>query len=193
MIDDRRVLAIFSEKVEKLDRYSFTKHIRENSIGFSFEGDPENGYIFALNGPGEEAVDAFALTLRMFLQDNDICSIHRLGGIYERLQISDVLKQQFAEARTLLNRFLQSPSRIELRGEELTNWTILETILYGLLAHTSVRKRAIADDWASDPIRFQVIYMEFLGIVSEILHFVLCAHEHNRHAIAEMDSSGGAR
>ncbi len=189
-MDDRRILAIFNEKVEKLDRYSFTKHIRESSIGFAVDGDPEGGYTFQLHGPNEEAVDAFALTLRMFLQNNDVCSIGRLGALYERIPVSELLKQQFADARSQLNSFLDRASSIELQGERLTNRLILDTILYGLLSHTSVKGRAIVDEWAGDPVRFKLIYMEFLSIVSEILHFVLWTHEHNLLALSELGSAG---
>jgi hypothetical protein len=192
-ISDIRVLEIFNEKVERLDRYSFTRHLRENSVGFTFGGDAEHGYTFQLNGPSEESVDAFALTLRMFLQNNDLCSIQRIDSLYERLSVSEVLRKQFADARAELNRFLDGPSQVILQNERLSNRVILETFLYGLLAHTSPDKRKKIDSWAKDPMRFQILYMVFLGVLTELLAFVLWAHEHNVLALSELRRLDGSQ
>lgn len=185
---DRKVLEIFNEKAEKLDRYSFTRFFREGNLGYSYREDDRGGGEFSFSGPSEESTDAFALTIRMFLQNNDLLGIANLDSLYQRLPISATLKAQFSEARSRLNAQLDGSSNVVVRGESLSNRTILNAFLYGLLAHTSLRERETIDGWAKDSIQFQLLQMVFFGILADILEFVFWTHEHNRFAMAELDA-----
>jgi hypothetical protein len=68
-------LNLFNEKAERLDKLSFVKTMFETKTGVSLSGEAKEDGTFEINsersGPDEEAVDAFVLTFRFFIQDNE--------------------------------------------------------------------------------------------------------------------------
>ena len=184
-----KILKLFNEKAERLDQLSFTKFVRETPIGFSISVKKGEPVQFEGRGPSAEATDAFVLTLRYFVQDNEPISIRKVGEIYETAAISSQLKDQYREARTLINQALDEFSMVELKGERLTNRRVFEVFLYGGLAHANPSKKDEFDRWASEPILFGIIQMVFHNIVVELLSFILWAREHNLLAIRELENA----
>jgi hypothetical protein len=185
--DDRRILEIFNEKVDKLERSSFARFLKENQLGYTFQRNSDGSFMFTLSGPSEEATDAFSLTLRMFLQNNDVLSFANLDALYQRLPVTEHLRLQFTESRKRLNEHLDGPSIVVMKGDRLSNRYILKTFLYGLLAHTDLTARHTIDAWAEDPIRFQILQMVFFGVLIDIVEFAIWVRTHNQLALTSMD------
>jgi len=66
----RTALKLFNEKADKLRNSNFVKAAVENS-GVSLSWQEGEFFQITRTGPTEENVDAFVLTLRFFVQDND--------------------------------------------------------------------------------------------------------------------------
>lgn len=121
--------------------------------------------------PDSENIDAIALTLRFFMQDNEPCSLSNLSKIYERLPINIEIKEKFSQARTSLNTYLDSQSLIKyiFNFTSLTNREILNTFMYGGLAHSQHKKRY--NEWMRSPIA-PVYTNEFCTIVAEMVRII---------------------
>jgi hypothetical protein len=181
-------LMLFNEKVERLDRLSFTQYVRQNKIGFSVNSREGEPVTFDVRGPGEEATDAFVLTLRLFIQDNESISIRRMGSLYDTLPVPDEMRERFRISRERLNMFLGSSASIQLHSEVLTHRKILEVFLYGGLAHANAAKRAEFEQWARNPMLFGMLQFTFHSILITLMQFLLWARHHNLGAIAHLQS-----
>lgn len=90
-------LSLFNEKASKLSRLSFTKEIFKCSTGVTIKINRKNDGFYELTqerrGPFEEAIDAFVLTIRFFIQDNESVSLRNIAKIYEVAPIELKLKK----------------------------------------------------------------------------------------------------
>ena len=68
-------------------------------------GEPWTG---EYSGPDGEAVDAYILTLRMLIQDNEPISLRNMRRLYREERIAVSLADQFDEACAELNAFLDT-------------------------------------------------------------------------------------
>ena len=179
------VLQLFDEKAAKLERSLFTEFIRKESVGFSFDYEAGNVNVY-VRGPHPEAVDAFVLTLRFFVQDNEATSFRNMEKLYKTLPVSTELITQLQEARAKINAFLDSNSMFEIAGKKLLNREIFEVFLWGGLAHANGKLKERFDAWASDEYLFPLINMEFHSILAEVLRFTFWLRDHNEFAMREL-------
>lgn len=125
------------------------------------------------------------LTLRLMLQNNDVVSLGQMTRLYERLPVASKHKDNFLDARTKINAYLDqntSPSLVYRRkdpgtgrivhDETLTNRRVLELIIYGDKAHLEAEKAAIVSgqrSWEAGSAlldnTFNVVAAEFLNCV----------------------------
>lgn len=99
----------------------------------------QEGHWTSLIGMHREDLDAYALNLRPLIQAQDGYSIRCLAAIYEALP-EDYAEEKsaFAYVRGELNAFFSRETSLQiLPGKRLTNWDLLETYLYGGIAHNS--------------------------------------------------------
>ena len=94
-----KLLELFNEKAEKLARLSFIETIFKYNSGVSIKISKRDDGLYDLiqerRGPLEEAIDAFVLTIRFFIQDNEPISFRRLAEIYDMAPIEKKLKEEF--------------------------------------------------------------------------------------------------
>src|SRR5437879_6089579 len=93
--DDLALLGLYNERASELNDSSFLRDIRAGS-----------GPIFHLHSgpfravrecePSTEAMKAFLLTFRLFIQDRDGLSFRAIAGLFAKLAISEHLKQEVA-------------------------------------------------------------------------------------------------
>jgi hypothetical protein len=131
-------LKLFNEKADKLKRCSFTRFVYEQDAGVYMSAKKDENIVIERTGPSEEAIDAFALTFRFVIQDNEKSSFRNLGKIYDELPDSNLQKESFANARRDLNYYLDAFSMFNVNNVRLSNRHILEVFMYGGLSHANV-------------------------------------------------------
>ncbi len=180
-------LKLFNEKSEKLKRCSFTCLAFEHESGVSFSAKIGEAIKIERKGPDEEAIDAFILTFRFFIQDNEKTSFRNLDKIYNELSIPQLQKDLFSNARKELNTYLDSPSLFNINNETLSNRHILEVFIYGGLSHASEIKKKIFDFWMSNPFLSAHLQNEFVFILANVLNVIMYIQNLNIAVIKELN------
>jgi hypothetical protein len=120
-----KAFRLFNEKAEKLARLSFMDkmHHPASGVSISFERTNAEGEGFIKQerrGPEEEAIDAFVLTFRYFIQNNEPTSLANMENFYLEAPIHRQLQQQFVNLRKEVNKYLNQKINITLNNETLT-------------------------------------------------------------------------
>ena len=183
---EQDLLRLFNEKVTKLDRLRFTQSVREKKVGFTINIKDDGGV--EVHGPTEDEIDAFVLTLRFFVQDNEAISIRNVGELYASLPVSEELKRNFANSRASVNAALDGHANLILLDEHLTYRRVFEVFLYGGLAHANPTKRAEFDSWAKEEVTFAFLKTTFIKAVIELLRFLLWARHHNEKTLEALQA-----
>ena len=154
-------LELFNEKTEKLARLSFIETIFKYNSGVSIKISKREDGLYDLiqerRGPLEEAIDAFVLTIRFFIQDNEPISLRRLAKIYDIAPIEKKLKEEFILLKNQINTYLDSNLAVAItinnNEEILTHRKILNTVIYGGLSHANTKKKRKYDFWMKSPLK----------------------------------------
>src|SRR5215212_2112673 len=149
--DALATLRLFNEKADKLGQLSLNRRMLERDFQFGPIVGPERvvqGFHF--DGPDDEAIDAFVLTLRFFIQDNEPTSLRNMSCQFASLPIDPTLVARFEQERAAANALLDSSAFISIDGERLTCRRLVDTFVYGDRAHASPEKRENYRLWMSD-------------------------------------------
>jgi hypothetical protein len=172
------ILHLFNEKAAELEDSTFYRLLSTTGITMKFQFDGDPPIIIDTGGLGQEHVKAFVLTARFFIQDNEQISFHKVSAIYCSLASGDPLRVKFESIRdsleTSLNAF--SPFRFP---EVLTYRHILNTFIYGKLAHANSDKRAEYQRWSRHIVRAGLISNEFTRALKFLLVAVLLVRQVN--------------
>jgi len=185
---DIEALKLFNEKAEKLAQLIFTETMFNQRTKVEINYETGKGFKVLRKGPDSENIDAMALTLRFFMQNNEPCSLRNLSKIYIRLPINKDIKEKFSQARNSINNYLDSQSLIKyiFNFKSLSNRDILDTFMYGGLAHSKYKKKY--DKWMRSPIA-PAYTNEFCSIAAEmvrLIHYYI--REFNKIVIKEIES-----
>jgi hypothetical protein len=86
-------LELFNEKADKLLDSAFVGALVSGKTEATISGRRQENGSFeitpVLRGPSPEAVDAFVLTFRFFIQDNETTSLRSIATIYEEIGDDD--------------------------------------------------------------------------------------------------------
>lgn len=170
----RETLSLFVEKANKLLSLSFIKSITERGgLDLNISWNANEGLNVIRGGPGDEAVDAFVLTFRFFIQNNERVSFGSLNDqVMADSGVSDAWKTEFTRIRAELNEYLDARPTINyaVDGKSISsNRELLDTFVYGGLAHANVQKRQVFEAWRSDQMAFQLLQFQFATILVNTL------------------------
>lgn len=188
--EDLEALELFNEKAEILKNSTFLKFLIEQkpSIRSSWkDGEP---FEIETRWPDEEAVHAFVLTLRFFIQKKERSSFRQMARIYDNLPISQQKKKLFKDARKNLNDFLDSESPFRSHAQAITFREILKVFIYGELAHADEKKREILDKWRVVALFYAMMYQEFLYILAFVTNSIAYVENLNEEVIKELSQNG---
>lgn len=171
-------LKLFNEKAEKLRTLPFTSDLHGSGVTIKWSKETKRIEAFR-RGPHGQSIDAFILTLRLFIQDNSKISIRKLAEYYRMLDVPEDLKQQFAQSRVNLNKFLEQDAGINHNNNKFSNRDILELVIYGGYAHANLEKKRLYDGIMNFGFMGDLITNEFVHITGNILNFILCIRELN--------------
>ena len=189
-------LRLFNEKVEELLGLSFVKGVTAPNAGFKLSGKRREDGKFTLQsevrGPSVEAIKAFVLTFRFFIQDNETISLRNIAALYEAAYIDPEQKSQFNSARIGVNKLLDAPNPINLNynGVTPTSREVMNVFIYGGLAHANPEKYRRYKEWMSFPPVAAILQACFNMILGEILHALAYIAQVNDATIKQLAHQG---
>lgn len=195
----KKILFHFNTKAEKISKSRLWDYLRNNNltINISDEGALVEGY------PSEE-LDAVILTIRLFIQKNDLIAIDNLDKeVYQHENIPSNFKQDFYKIKQTLQFYLDSASPYyeeedsSNRGfgmadnkekiKRYSNQELFNIMLYGELAHLSK-----AEEYAKVfnlNILGDINKFYFLDVLTRLKDFILQIKEVNMKGIEHLNSN----
>jgi hypothetical protein len=186
---DHDFIISFNDRVDKLSSGRFTSWSADRSSG---KGDPlmktriELGKSISVElfVPDDEALDAFFLNYRFFVQKKDYC-IWKLPGIYSKLSDCREEKKHFNDYLKTIDDYLNSDSGFKDNGINWTNKQIMFCILYGSVAHENKDKKLIVDQWKSEAVHWVLIWGRFIEILEFVHEGILLFQELNESLLED--------
>lgn len=167
-----KTLDYFDAKVERLSELRFTKFVTTASLVTPPLDEDPFEYL-RRETPDDESIDAFVLTMRLFVQNNEPISIRNIDALLQTLPISDELKAHSAEARADLNAVLDSYTPLRVKGEHLTYRRVFDVYFYGWLAHGgNEAKREEYMAWRAVPRIYGWTKVLFLMTLADTLEYL---------------------
>ncbi len=202
---DEQIAAIklFNEKALKLQNSSFVRDLQLPNAGVKIKGERQDDGNFAISserkGPSDESIEAFVLTFRFFIQDNEESSLRNIASIYHGTDFENDLTGRFDSARNAINHLLASPNPLNITYNETvpTNRQVMEVFIYGGLAHANPEKYALYKEWMSFPPVARMLETCFTLVLGQILNAISFIANVNEEAIQQLknrkpDSSSAA-
>jgi hypothetical protein len=168
-------LKAFNERAGKLLENSFYKNSLSSGTVF-LQIDKKIIY------PYQESLEAFILTFRFFIQDNDL-SIRKLASIYKNDKLSEELRNKFNTERTKFNKCLDGES-IKINDLVLDRRAILETFIYGHYAHSNSKLKKQFENCTSEQYG-TLWHFEFIKTLLKCMEAIKGIEALNKLAIEE--------
>jgi len=177
----REIFELFNEKATKLLGSSFLESLLKSDTGVKISGkikrDGSSEVHTVVRGPTQESIDAFILTFRFFIQNNESTSLGNIAQVYREASIDPEYLERFNSARNAVNQILDSPNSLNITFNESTptNREVMNTFIYGGLAHANPVNKEQFDTWmAFPPISglFQACFSLVLGHVLRAIKFI---------------------
>ncbi|MBC7877463.1 MAG: hypothetical protein H7Y59_09865 [Anaerolineales bacterium] len=171
-------LELFNEKASKLTNSAFIKSLTDKDkgikIGYNTIGENKFSPIVMQKGHSNDELDAFILTYRFFIQNNEASSFNNIAEIYNDPNLHKMYKTCFQAARTELTNLLNSLNKfgIEIDNRKLSNIEILDTYIYGELAHANSAKREKFQSWIKDEVVASLLTASLCFCLIEILNII---------------------
>ena len=162
---------LFIDKANRLLNCSFVNSYKNKSgvdLSWKQGSEPEVCH----RGPSQEQTDAFVLTFRFFIQNNDSISFSNMDKAFNANFIPSELRLKFVEAKGHLNNYLDSKTNFEVNGHGVTRRELLDVFIYGELSHTNHAKKVKYDNWMSNRIFATFMKNEFTSILFQVLNVI---------------------
>jgi len=191
-------LKLFNEKAEKLANLSFIQELTAPNTGVTIAGKQQDDGTVAvtseLRGPSQEAVDAFVLTFRFFIQNNERSSLRNIAAVYDSAPLDKALKDRFRSARDSINKLLDSPNLGNIKHNDVhpTNREIMDVFIYGGLAHASPNKHELFRQWMAFPPAAVLFQNTFTLILGNLLQGIMYITRLNQKAIQQLSAKDGS-
>ncbi len=179
----RRSLERFIEKAQKLESGRFAQFLlsQELSLKISRSSAEKPARVSPVE-PDDDAIDAFLLTFRFFVQDGDGISFRCLADhVSTDPVLSERWKQEFMKVHQSVVSWLSESSLFTAFGHTPTLEEIRDVFLYGDLAHMNERRRGPSgqtprqqfETWRQEKYLYPVYHHEFLQFLSHMLQAIL--------------------
>lgn len=185
----REALELFCEKAEKLRTSSLAARLNEHRPSFTWRAEDDS---LTFTGPAAEETEAFILTFRFFIQDNERCSLRKLGDLAEKGELSAEWCSEVTEVRSALNDFLDSvpPIRSSIGQTPPPSYRdILWFLVYGDLAHVNPERRDQLKKYTNPPLRRGFVTTQFHDVLYASLVAIREIEAVTRHELSGVSSS----
>jgi hypothetical protein len=196
MNEDFATLRLFNEKVERLQATRFAKKYADTvpevfaewrslstskGEGLSFEITGE--VVSRLSKHDQDDIDAFVLTYRMFIQQNDRVSLASLGKVYARDWMPEEPRESFQHAMSVVDEYLDSPIALVVYDQTISRRQLVDTVLYGGLAHSDVKKEAVYRSWMESGAA-GFFWVDFVVTMKDMTKYLAFYRELNEAVLA---------
>ena len=164
-------LQLFIEKTNRLKDSNFVKNAIAGS-GVNFKAAVGQVTTVTRSGPDQENIDAFVLTFRYFIQDNETISLRNIRDIFHSSYAVAEEKRKFDRARQQLNTFLDGNTMFDIGGK-ITRRKLMDSFIYGGLSHAKKDKKKQYDSWMGSSILAPFMENEFIVILFETLNIIV--------------------
>ena len=184
------VLELFIDKTYKLENSGFVNKIRQEfTLDINIDLSRSDVSEVRSIRPNQENIDAFILTFRFFIQDNEAISIRNLQKFFDSNFVTNEEKNKFNAIRKSLNDFLSKSSNLIFKEENISNSLLMDTFIYGGLSHATKKKKEKFDLWMSRNDaqeffwhKFAIIIFTVLQAIQSIRDMLLIVIERNKNA-----------
>lgn len=186
-------LYLFNEKSEKLVKLSFIPTTNKGtSASLKSKEVSKSGRTLTWEraGPSFEAIEAFILTFRFFIQDNEICSLRNMAKFYDENCKNKILQKNFHQARNAINNFLDSGPQmgITFLNETLSYRRIMDIFIYGEMSHATKLKKELFKKWMDSPLA-PFIENSFVSVLAVMYKYIIVIKGINSQVINELEST----
>lgn len=166
-------LELFIEKANKLENSGFVNKIKEEfTLDVSIDLSREDPLKIRSIRPNQENIDAFILTFRFFIQDNEATSIRNLQKFFDSEFVTNEEKNRFNAVRKNLNSFLSESTNLIFKDENISNYMLMDTFIYGDLSHAKKPKKDKFNLWMSRGYAQEFFWHKFLIIIFSVLQSI---------------------
>lgn len=185
-MDESLSLRLFNEKADKLLKTRFVCFIKETGKLSATISSNDEGATVTRVLPDQDAIDAFVLTFRFFIQDNEKSSFRQISKSFEKMPISSELKKELLDWRDALNKYLDNKVNITVFGYTPTRREVLDIFIYGGLAHANPQKKVIYDSWKKDDFTYAFLEVHFVSILEVVLRAICGVGNVTKRALTEL-------
>ncbi len=162
---------LYIEKADKLRNSNFVKRIT-NSSGITLSAGVGKPTTISKRGPDDENIDAFILTFRFFIQDNELISLRNISMLFKAAVDMEVEATNVDNAREHLNNYLNGNTMFDINGP-ISRRVLMDTFIYGGLSHANPPKKKQYDSWSGIGVIFPFMQNEFSIILYEVLNVIV--------------------
>jgi hypothetical protein len=180
-------LRLFNEKAQLLRESRFVQMVFTEGSGVTVSYRQGQPLRVVRRGADREALAAFALTFRFFLQKNDGISLKQIERLYHSLDVPEDDRCLVTENWKNLNGFLDSAPELAPNGQAITFRNVLETFIYGNLSHVNPGKEEVYKAWRAGPFAL-VLEGYFEHVLAEVLKFILWLASMNAETIQRLEN-----
>ncbi|WP_417560279.1 hypothetical protein [Marinomonas sp.] len=94
-----------------------------------------------------------------------------MSKFFEEEHIKDEIKNKYEEARVRLNEYLDGSTGINV-GKPVSRRNLLDTFIYGELAHSNMQKKKVYDEWMRDELLSIILKNEFRLTLINVVHII---------------------
>ena len=175
-----QTLRTFNERVRELSGTSFSRTVLFQETGFAMDCKPGEPVSVQRHGPDEESIKAFVLTFRLIIGRNEMCSLEKLKRAYSSALVSRELIDGFCAAIGGLDDYLASQTSPSIGPGPVTYGDILETFLWGNLAHANnPAHKQRHDTWKSYGDFFEIFRNQLVAVLGNYMRYLIHLHDLN--------------
>jgi hypothetical protein len=162
---------LFNEKATRIEQLSFSKWLSSTDIQVIIEKNDDDSLTTKSDFIDLEAIEAFALTFRFFMQNNESSSFGRLSETFKKIEIASDIQTRYEEIRKRLNAFLDSKS-IANAPNFIAYREVVDIVLYGNLAHANKTRKSEYDLIAKYPHNDAILKFSFFFAARKIIEII---------------------
>jgi len=178
----RRFATQVPNVISRMDKMTFKK---TGDTSFEMQGVIHS----SLEDFDQDEIAAFVLDYRQYTQKNDAISIASLADIYSQPWMHIGACKNFEEFRAHFNRALDAPSTLILGTHHISTRELVDTVVYGGLAHSNPEKAATFESWERSGI-MGFVWAIFFSAMRDLMQTLKQVRLLNEQVLSLADPEG---